>query len=893
MRFQPFGRHLHNQIVVPMLVVSLCVAIVATVVGVLMLQGLIDDWVGDNAGQAVVTAQSKFTDVAKRLQLDAKRVAAQADVAAAVRAEEWGAAGAALAEVRAVVAVDDILLLDEKGALVSRVGTLPVDIGAKPLEPDFEEYAGIGMSYATVLRVANHWALAAVHPINYDTNAGSRTYTVVALRRVDEDFLRDNFGGSAPAVGFCDGEGVVRAFYVDRQVLSMADTRTVDADASNLAEGIAGARQKIVQAIVYARAVAQAEATDSEVDPRVDPPWLAVGGGDQQYAVRAKQIGFRTEETSGAPASALDPTGSVSYVFVVLSNAVANDAGRTTIGLIAFWSVVAVLILTGLGTVIARQVSAPLAALSDSARRVADGDFSARVESQGMNEVAELAASFNAMTESLQERTETLTKKVLELATLYEMSRALGSTLDLDVLLDSVLDSALRIFNVDSGYVMLRDKATGGLDLRTWRGMTGVHTDDRAVRSSMSEWVVRQGRPLIFNPPQDDGGEEHVDSVTGALAALCVPLVSGEGVIGAICVGSRERVFRFSSDDVRLLSTIANHVTIAIGNIELFSSLQEAYLATVRSLAAAVDAKDPYTRGHSDRVALYAKAIAERLGLSSEQCTALEMAAYLHDIGKIGIREAILLKPGKLDAEEMGQMRHHPLIGANILRPVAFPWPIAPVVRHHHEHFDGQGYPAGLKGEEIPLLARILTVADAYEAMTADRPYRSARNEQEAVEELHRCEGTHFDPRVVKAFIAELSEMEDQAAARRARAVEEIQPEEARAIFVAVCDGMFASFRRLGGSRLASNLEASLESYFRDGEMPYSIHNGHLAVDWDKVGAPEGQLDDMREVIRHMSSGMEATAGRSLVDHFYDEAVTALSDRMRYLAIALDLFERS
>jgi putative nucleotidyltransferase with HDIG domain len=876
MRLQPFGRHLHNQIVIPLLVSSVCVAIVATIVGVFWLQTLIEDWVGGNAMQAVATAQSKFTDVARRLQIDAKLASEQPALQAGVEHADLGAIISALTKIRASIDVDDVMLFDEGGVLVARVGPLPLEIGGRPLGADFERYAQMDMNYTTIMRLAGSDVVAAVRRITYETAEGRRTYTVVTTRAITTEFLGANFRGTAAAVGFCDANRTLRARYVDRIAAARPDRPMTDAEYSSLTTSISRGTPGIADALDH---------PDTTV-------MFTVEGVDQQYAVRATRVTFTADAESGAAAAALDPTGAVSYVFIVMSNAVADDASRATIGLIAFWSVVAVLVLTGLGTVIARQVSAPLAALSDSARRVADGDFSARVESQGMNEVAELAESFNAMTKSLQERTEALTKKVLELATLYEMSRALGSTLDLDVLLDSVLDSALRIFNVDSGYVMLRDKATGGLDLRAWRGMTGVRPDDRAVRSSMSEWVVRQGRPLIFNPPQDDTAEGQVDSVTGALAALCVPLVSGEGVIGAICAGSRDRAYRFSSDDVRLLSTIANHVTIAIGNIELFTSLQEAYLATVRSLAAAVDAKDPYTRGHSDRVSLYAKAIAEKLELSSEQCTALEMAAYLHDIGKIGIREAILLKPGKLDAEEMGQMRHHPLIGANILRPVAFPWPIAPVVRHHHEHFDGQGYPAGLKGEEIPLLARILTVADAYEAMTADRPYRSGRDKEEAVQELHRCEGTHFDPRVVGAFIEALSEIEDQAAARRARAVEEIQPEEARAIFVAICDGMFASFRRLGGPRLASNLEASLEAWFREGGMPYSLHNGHLAVDWDKAGAPEQQLEDMREVVRRMSGGMEATAGRSLVDHFYDEAVTALSDRMRYLALVLDLFER-
>ncbi len=378
----------------------------------------------------------------------------------------------------------------------------------------------------------------------------------------------------------------------------------------------------------------------------------------------------------------------------------------------------------------------PLSALTESARRVAGGDFDVHVEARNGGAVGQFAEAFNTMTDSLRERTESLTNRVAELSALYDMSYALSSTLDLDALLDSVLDAVLRIFRVDTGYIMLRERTTGAYALRAWRG-AGEVPDERALRSSMSEWVIHQGRPLVYNPPQNGGGaSETVDGVTGSSAAVCVPLITADGTVGALAIGGRSDEMRFSSQDVRLLTTIANHLTIAIGNADLFSSLQDAYLATVRSLAAAVDAKDPYTRGHSDSVALFARAAAERLGLSHEQCTALEMAAYLHDIGKIGISEEILRKPGRLDAEETGTMRHHPLIGANILRPVAFPWPIAPVVRHHHEHFDGSGYPSGLKGEEIPLLARILAVADAYEAMTADRPYRLSRTSEAAIAEL-------------------------------------------------------------------------------------------------------------------------------------------------------------
>ncbi|HEX9093815.1 MAG TPA: HD domain-containing phosphohydrolase [Coriobacteriia bacterium] len=876
MRFQPFGRHLHNQIVMPMLVASLCVAFIATFVGVYRLSGIVDTWVTGSVIQASAEARSQFAESAGRLQVDSKLIAEEPRIAPAVARSDWAAVERVFVGIRKSVQVDELLLLDEDGAVVAQSGASGIAIGERPLDERYRAYIGIDMRFVTLMNLGGAEMLASVRSQTFDGPTGPRTFTLVAARVIDEDFLRMQFRGVAAAVAYIDADRAIQARYIDPELVV----------ASGAAPDPQAAQQLRGQLNLGVPEIAQAV---SDLDRTV-----TFSAGAEEFAMRATEVSFSTGSAAGeAEESALvDPTGTKRFVLILLNNDVASATRSTTIGLIAFWSAIAVVVLTGLGTLIARRVSAPLTHLSESARRVADGDFSARVEMGGTNEVSELAESFNVMTESLKERTETLTKKVLELATLYEMSRALGSTLDLEVLLDSVLDSALRIFNVESGYVMIRDKVAGALELRAWRGMTAVKPDDRAVRSSMSDWVVRQGRPLIFNPPADETSEQHVDSVTGALAALCVPLVSSEGVIGSICVGSRDRSYRFSSDDVRLLSTIANHVTIAIGNIELFSSLQDAYLATVRSLAAAVDAKDPFTRGHSDRVAACARAIAERLGLSSEQCTALEMAAYLHDIGKIGIRESILLKPGKLDVEEFGQMKHHPLIGANILRPVAFPWPIAPVVRHHHEHFDGQGYPAGLKGEEIPLLARILTVADAFEAMTADRPYRSGRTQPEAVDELRRCSGSHFDPRIIDAFMGALQDMDMEAAARTSRAVEAVQPEEARAIFVAVCDGMFGGFRRLGGPRLASNLESALEEYLRASNMPYALNNGHMTVDWEQAGEPERQVGDMRDVVRRLAALMEATAGRSLVDHFYDEAVEALSDRMRHLSTALDLYDR-
>ncbi len=875
MAFQPFGRHLHNQIVIPLLVGYVGVALIATLVAVVQLRGLIDDWVGRNAGQAARGAQDRVEEVARRLQSDARLIAQEKGVASAAATQDWASLQPDLAMLRQNEDVDDVFLLDGTGVLVAKAGIAPVDLGDRPLGR-LDAGASANLDYVTILRIGGVDMIAAVRGAPLRVGGQTDAFTVVTAHWITWDFLRRNFGGTAAAVGYCDGEHNLRARFVDPGAAFLSSRTTSPSDYNELKtrfrESISMANESIRDAVGHpGRAVA----------------YTSEG---RQFTVRATSAGFLTA-TGGTAASdaTYTPAGANGHLFVVMSNAVANDAGGTATGLIAWWSLVAILALTGLGAVIARLVSSPLAALSEGARRVAEGDFSVRVEVPGANEVTDVADSFNAMTDSLRERTETLTKKVLELATLYEMSGALGSTLDLSVLLDSVLDSALRIFDVDSGYVMIRDKASGSLDLCAWRGLA-LGADDRAVRGSMSEWVIRQGRPLIYNPSADEQAVNHTDSVTGALAALCVPMSAAEGVLGAICVGSRDPDFRFVSDDVRLLSTIANHVTMAIGNIDLFSSLQEAYLATVRALAAAVDAKDPYTRGHSDRVAVYAKAMAEALDLSIDQTTALEMAAYLHDIGKIGVRETILLKPGKLDDEEMTQMRHHPLIGASILRPVAFPWPIAPVVRHHHEHYDGRGYPAGLKGEEIPVLARVLTVADAYEAMTSDRPYRRGCTRQEALDELERCRGTHFDPKIIDAFLGVLSEPDRIPAVSENGHKGDVQPEEARAVFVSVCDGMLASFRRLGGPRLASNFESSLDAFFTERSTPCRLRNGHMSVEWGDGGDMDSEIEDMRAVVTKLAAGMEAVAGRSLVDHFYEEAVAEMSGRMAVIAEELDLY---
>jgi len=233
--------------------------------------------------------------------------------------------------------------------------------------------------------------------------------------------------------------------------------------------------------------------------------------------------------------------------------------------------------------------------------------------------------------------------------------------------------------------------------------------------------------------------------------ALSLPLQAGGSVLGVLSV-RRERE-AFSASDRDVLRLICAQGAIAIENIRLFKRLRRSYWNTVYALAAAVDLRDHPTRGHSDRLARYAESIGRRLGLPADRTEDLKIAALLHDIGKIGIADGILLKPGDLTAEEYDWMKMHTLMGAKILAMADFSPRVVEAVLFHHERWDGTGYPLGLRGEQIPIEARILTASDALESMTNTRRYRPALPVEHAVRELTRWRGTQFDPLVVDALL--------------------------------------------------------------------------------------------------------------------------------------------
>ena len=241
---------------------------------------------------------------------------------------------------------------------------------------------------------------------------------------------------------------------------------------------------------------------------------------------------------------------------------------------------------------------------------------------------------------------------------------------------------------------------------------------------------------------------------------LIVPLQNLAGISSEIAEGNfAVRADIKGTDELAQLSGNFNHMAGSIEALvrrlkQALRQNQELFLETIRTLAAAIDAKDPYTRGHSERVSSYSMAIARHLGLSQDEVFRVRTAAILHDVGKLGIRDGILNKPGGLTEEEFAVMRQHTAIGAQIMEPIRMLKDIIPGIRNHHETWDGTGYPDKLSGEEIPLVARIIGAADTFDAMTTNRPYQQAKTIEYVLDKMRAMSGSRFDPRVVDALLA-------------------------------------------------------------------------------------------------------------------------------------------
>lgn len=245
----------------------------------------------------------------------------------------------------------------------------------------------------------------------------------------------------------------------------------------------------------------------------------------------------------------------------------------------------------------------------------------------------------------------------------------------------------------------------------------------------------------------------NIEQITENHDVLFAPLTINNEIFGGLLLANKTDGSSFNDEDIAIATTFAKKVSLRIENNALYEVFYNNLVSTLKSLVISIEARDSYTKQHSERVTLYALQIAEIMGLSDEDMDVIRFGGYLHDIGKIGVKDTVLLKPGKLTDEEFQEIKQHSIIGDNILKPIKFFPKERDMIRHHHERYDGRGYPDGLGGEDIPLTSRILTVADTYDAMTSTRPYRKALEHNIAMDEIIRCSGKQFDPKVVEAFL--------------------------------------------------------------------------------------------------------------------------------------------
>jgi putative nucleotidyltransferase with HDIG domain len=342
--------------------------------------------------------------------------------------------------------------------------------------------------------------------------------------------------------------------------------------------------------------------------------------------------------------------------------------------------------------------------------------------------------------------------KLRELMSLFQISEAMGSIIDVDALLNMILTTAVKEFEADVALILFsegdnletRKSAAVGLELNELGRIISEHCQAISRRS------LEKSGPLIFNDPDNEynWGERSIKS------SMCQPLLAKGKTLGILNVVRINNNHQFTTGHLAGLSLLGSKAATAIENSRLYEDLKKTYIATVEALANAVEARDSYTRGHTERVYHLSRAIAEELGWSPEQFGILQIGALLHDIGKIGVPDSILNKPGPLTPEEAEIMRRHPLTGAKMVEAIPFLKSAMPYILYHHERHDGKGYPSGLAGDQIPLEGRLLSVVDTIDAYTSDRPYRKGRSLLSAMEEIQRFCGTQFDPTVVEACLS-------------------------------------------------------------------------------------------------------------------------------------------
>lgn len=353
------------------------------------------------------------------------------------------------------------------------------------------------------------------------------------------------------------------------------------------------------------------------------------------------------------------------------------------------------------------------------------------------------------------EKTMELSHRIEVINTMYEIDRSILSNLTSVDILGTVTRMASKVIPSDVSDIMLLDKYKQGFKRLTGHNSISHETFIFISDTSAAE-VIKTGKPQYIPNLSElkkllpyEWGLLH----NGFMSVMRIPLTIGDDIEGILSFNSR-RASAFTHGDLLTGERLGSQISVALANINLISDLENSSISIIKSLTKAIDAKSKWTAGHSESVSKYAIAIGKAMGLEDRNLKELEVASLLHDIGKIATYADILDKNEKLNEKEWGIIKQHPDQGVEIISPIKQLKHIVPIIRHHHEFYDGSGYPLGLKGEQIPKLARILAVADAVDAMRSDRPYRKGKTKKEIISELRRCSGSQFDPDIIEVFLS-------------------------------------------------------------------------------------------------------------------------------------------
>lgn len=351
-----------------------------------------------------------------------------------------------------------------------------------------------------------------------------------------------------------------------------------------------------------------------------------------------------------------------------------------------------------------------------------------------------------------------------QLNALIGLSALINSTLDIAKVRKRAMEAASVLVNCEAASLLFFDPETGELYFDVATGEKGFKVKTIRLKrgQGVAGWVSEHSEAVIINDVQNDerfykGADDTSGFVTKSM--ICVPIKTKEKFIGVLQAINKKSP-PFNASDLELLTALSNQISVAIENARLYDELQETFYETIHALADTLDKRDPYTSGHTKRVNNYSVATGRMLGLSPAELRELRLSALLHDIGKIGIRDSVLLKQDKLSDDEFSLVKMHVVFGAEILSHVRQLKSIVPGVKYHHEKSDGTGYPDGIRDGEIPLAARIIAVADTFDAMTTDRPYRKGLSVDAAFSELKKYAGIQFDPAVVEAFFRAYKEFD-------------------------------------------------------------------------------------------------------------------------------------